>query len=106
MAYGQKFLYDYTDDDGSVMSVRLSEQKAALDAFVKTTQTRPAWPRPTKWIRHVGVKDSTGKVRQYPCKDTQGVYKQIGTAGKTITVLNVVHNNCSIVGRTGERGGS
>lgn len=106
MAYGEKHLYDYEDDDGTIMSVRLSEQKAAFDGFVQSTQQRPMWPRPTRWIRHVGVKDANGKVRQYPCKNRTGKYNQIGATGQSITVLNQVLANCQIVGRTGERGGS
>ncbi|MBX9687716.1 MAG: hypothetical protein K2X27_13505 [Candidatus Obscuribacterales bacterium] len=106
MAYGAKHLYDYEDDDGTMMSVRLSEQKAALDGFVLSSTARPMWARPTKWIRHVGVKDSTGKVRQYPCKNRTGIYNQVGSTGHSITVLGTVRANCQIVGRTGEKGGS
>lgn len=107
MAYGDKHLYDYEDDDGTIMSVRLSEQKAAFDGFTLSSTQRPMWARPTKWIRHVGVKDpATGKVRQYPCKNRTNKYNQVGSTGHSITVLGAVKSNCQIVGRTGERGGS
>lgn len=107
MAYGDKHLYVYEDDDGQTMTVRLSEQKAAFDGFVKAEAALPAWPRPTKWIRHVGVKDpATKKVRQYPCKNRTGKYNAVGSGAHSITVLGTAIGGCQIVGRTGEKGGS
>lgn len=104
MAYNDKHLYAYTDDDGTVMAVRLSEQKAALDGFQAAAAGTPLWPRKAAWIRHVGVRFADGKRGQYPCKDTQGKYKQIGGTGSV--VVSGTNKNYTIVGRTGERGGS
>lgn len=104
MAYNDKKLYAYTDDDGTVMAVRLSEQKAAFDGFTAAPAGTPLWPRKAAWIRHVGVRLANGKREQYPCKDTQGKYKQIGGTGSVI--VSNASQNYTIVGRTGERGGS
>jgi len=107
MAYGDKKLYRYTDDDGTNYAVMLSEQKAAFDVFGAAQAGDPLWPRPAKWIRHVGVVFTSGKVgarAQYPCKNTQGKYKNIGGTG-SVKVFNA-NRNYRIVGRTGERGGN
>jgi len=108
MAYNDKKWYKYTDDDGTVLRVFLSEQKAAFDGFVPVAanETLQPWPKRTKLIRHVGVKAPNGRNRQYPCKDTAGKYKQVGSGGHQIKVSNTVITGCTIVGRTGERGGS
>lgn len=105
MAYNDKRLYDYTDDDGTHMAVRLSEQKAAFDGFAPASAGLPLWPRKAAWIRHVGVVLDNGKRGQYPCKDTQGKYKQLGAEGIGVTVSGTART-ARIVGRTGERGGS
>jgi len=103
-----KAYYVYTDDDGTEMLVRMSAGRAQFDGFAlpNANQTLPMWPRPARWIRHVGVKGEDGKTRQYPCKNTQGKYKQVGTGGHAYVVHGVSHANGTIVGRTGERGGS
>ena len=104
----KKDFYVYKDDDGTDLLVRLSAGRAQFDGFTKPTgnTSLQMWPRPTRWIRHVGVRGADGRVRQYPCKDTQGKYKQVGTGGHSFVVHGVQQNGGTIVGRTGERGGS
>lgn len=104
MTADPKKMYKYTDDDGTVMAVRLSASKAAFDNFSPVTGGEPLWPRPHNWIRHVGVRFSDGSRAQLPCKDTQGKYKSIG-ADVTVTISGASRSG-KIVGRTGERGGS
>lgn len=104
MATDPKKMYKYTDDDGTVMAVRLSASKAAFDGFQEVTGGEPLWPRPHNWIRHVGVRFDDGTRAQIPCKDTQGKYKQIGA--KVNVTISGASRSGKIVGRTGERGGS
>lgn len=104
MAYNDKKLYEYTDDDGTPMAVRLSEQKAAFDGFAPASAGLPLWPRKAAWIRHVGVRFGNGKRGQYPCKNTSGKYKEIGA--EVSAVVSGTSQPGVIVGRTGERGGS
>lgn len=107
MAYGDKHWYDYEDDDGTPLSILLAEQTAAVDGFVKTTAAKQQMHKGRFKPRHVGIKDPvTKRVRQYPCKNRTGKYNAVGQDGISITVFGTAIPNCSIVGRTGEKGGS
>lgn len=99
-----KHWYKYTDDDGSVMRIRLSEATAKFDSFELASGGEPEWPKPARWVRHVGIRFADGSRVQMPCKDTQGAYKNIG-ASATCFISGELRTGV-IVGRTGERGGS